>query len=457
MRSLMWFRSDLRVRDNTALLKAQSQGAVIGLFIISHNDWKNHHDAPVKLDFLWRNLESLQSELARFNIPLLIHSVESWNDIPVKMYSIAKRYNILSLHANDEVGLNENRRDQSVKTLLEAKGVEVVFEQDRTLLPLGTVLNQAGQPYKVFTPFKKAVFSKLITSPLTPLGSPVIQANMGIESDQIPENPYHHAANLEFKEGEHSAYQMFTQFLERSIYDYEAHRDIPSIYGTSKLSPYLTLGIISVRSLFYDAYLANQGELESGNKGILTWLNELIWREFYSNIMFHFPKLSKGHAFQEKTESIEWLNSSSELALWEQGQTGIPIVDAFMRQLNATGWMHNRGRMITAMFLSKNLLIDWRKGEQYFMSHLIDGDFASNNGGWQWSASTGTDAVPYFRVFNPVTQSQRFDPTGDFIRQWCPELSHLSNKEIHLPTKDAIVDLKESRLRAIEAFKMIKV
>ena len=193
------------------------------------------------------------------------------------------------------------------------------------------------------------------------------------------------------------------------------------------------------------------------------WLNELLWREFYQQLMFDFPKLSRHQPFQDQTKTIPWKDNDAHFEAWTQGQTGIPIVDAAMRQLKATGWMHNRVRMICAMFLTKNLLIDWRKGEQWFMQHLIDGDFAANNGGWQWSASTGTDAAPYFRIFNPVSQSEKFDPDGKFLREWLPELKHLDNTQIHEPYASKqisklnypkpIVDLKASRAEAIEVFK----
>src|SRR5690606_24579875 len=195
------------------------------------------------------------------------------------------------------------------------------------------------------------------------------------------------------------------------------------------------------------------------------WLDELLWREFYQHTLYDFPKLSKHQPFKDSTRAIVWRDAPEDLAAWQQGQTGIPIVDDGMRQLLATGWMHNRVRMITAMFLSKNLLIDWRLGEAWFMQHLIDGDLAANNGGWQWCASTGMDAAPYFRIFNPVSQSQKFDPHGDYICKWVPELAHLDSKSVHEPYAKnpdlqldypkPIVDLKQSRIRAIEAFKSL--
>ena len=210
-------------------------------------------------------------------------------------------------------------------------------------------------------------------------------------------------------------------------------------------------------------FTSSQGYFQLEDVGQQTWLDELLWREFYQHTLHDFPKVSRHQPFKENTKAIVWRDAPEDLTAWQQGRTGIPIVDAGMRQLLATGWMHNRVRMITAMFLSKNLLIDWRLGEAWFMQHLIDGDLAANNGGWQWCASTGMDAAPYFRIFNPVNQSQRFDPNGDYIREWVPELAHLDAKTIHEPYAKnpdlgldypkPIVDLKQSRIRAIEAFK----
>ncbi len=222
--------------------------------------------------------------------------------------------------------------------------------------------------------------------------------------------------------------------------------------------------MISPRQCLHGALASNRGEFDSGSTGVQTWINELLWREFYKHILCGYPQVSRHRAFRAQTEALPWRDAPADLEAWEQGRTGFPIIDAAMRQLLHTGWMHNRLRMIVAMFLSKNLLIDWRKGERHFMRHLIDGDLAANNGGWQWSASTGTDAVPYFRIFNPISQSQRFDPQGHFIRHWLPDLRDIDEKNIHEPMKSRdlfatnlyhspMVDLSSSRQRAIEAFK----
>ena len=259
----------------------------------------------------------------------------------------------------------------------------------------------------------------------------------------------------QYEIGEEKALEKLENFIDHKILNYKKNRDFPALDGTSALSPYLSSGILSSgQCIFYVFQKYSEDEI-----GVKTWINEIIWREFYKYILFHNPRVSKNHSFSEKYDKFPWLNNEDSFISWSKGQTGVPIIDAAMRQLNATGWMHNRLRMIVAMYLTKNLLIDWRKGEKYFMNKLIDGDFASNNGGWQWSASTGVDAAPYFRIFNPITQSEKFDKEGTFIKKWIPEIA--AAKNIHDPSTEErkemgysyhLVDLKESRKKAIEQF-----
>lgn len=455
MRSLMWFRSDLRIHNNEALYNATNNGQTIALFIVSHKNWEEHDDAKLKLAFMWRNLQSLKIALDAKNIPLKIINVDSWRSIPECIEQFMVDHHISSLYFNHEVGVNEVERDRAVYRQLKRNNLSIHHYHDKTLVKLGSILNGDNQPYKVFTAFKKRLVDVLQNSYFENYSEIPIQDKLEIISDDISTNPYESFDNLAYKAGENAAFEILQDFLKEDIFNYHIHRDLPAIDGTSRLSPYLALGVVSVKALLKEALILNEGDFQTGDEGILTWMNELYWREFYYHIMWNFPKVSKNKAFQEKTEKILWRDSESDFEAWKNGKTGIPIVDAFMRQLKETGWMHNRGRMITAMFLTKNLLIDWRKGEAWFMQNLIDGDFAANNGGWQWSASTGTDAVPYFRVFNPVTQAERFDPSGKFIRQWCPELAHLGDKQIVKAQKNAIVDLKSSRARAIDIFKAL--
>lgn len=471
---LIWFRQDLRVQDNTALWHATQAGPCIAFVAISPEQWALHDDAPIKVDFYLRQLQSLKIQLDNLNIPLIIQHIPLWNEIPQALLQLAQQLNIKTLHANIELGLNELKRDAATQQLLENANIPLELYHDRTLFPVGSIRNKTQQPYKVFSAFKKNCYEQLIIS--LPQCYPAIEAQTPLSAhplfttshcqleDFVPAHVTDEQRVL-WPISETYAVTLLDQFLNDKVEYYQQERDFPNLDSTSRLAAYLNTGILSIRQTIQGLFRLQQGHFHIDNLGQQTWLDELIWREFYQHILFDFPQVSKHRPFKINTNNIQWRDAAQDLHAWQQGQTGIPIVDAGMRQLLATGWMHNRVRMITAMFLCKNLLIDWRLGEQWFMQHLIDGDLSANNGGWQWCASTGTDSVPYFRIFNPVSQSQRFDASGDYIRQWVPELAHLDAKQIHEPyAKDKnlhlnypqpIADLKQTRIRALEAFKAI--
>ncbi|WP_180002604.1 MULTISPECIES: cryptochrome/photolyase family protein [unclassified Acinetobacter] len=467
---LIWFRQDLRIHDHAALWHATQQGPCIALAVLSPEQWQLHQDARIKIDFYLRRLKYLKQQLQQLNIPLIILNIPLWENLAPEILNLCQTLKIESLHANIEVGVNELERDAQVQQLLQQQQIRVEFYHDRILFPLGSIRNQSNQAYQVYSAFKKKCYERLILD--VPACYPEIEAQDPIQlSTKLPnvdlekfsaDYVVEHAAQL-WPAEDRTALDLLDDFIEDKMAHYKTDRDLPAVDGTSRLSPYLNIGVLSVRqcmqALFQDGYF----QIE--DVGQQTWLDELLWREFYLQTLFDFPRVSKHQPFKQNTNKIQWRNAPEDLAAWQQGQTGIPIVDAGMRQMLTTGWMHNRVRMITAMFLCKNLLIDWRLGESWFMQHLIDGDLAANNGGWQWCASTGMDAVPYFRIFNPVSQSLKFDPNGDYIRQWVPELAHLDAKSIHEPYAKnpdleldypkPIVDLKASRVRAIEAFKQI--
>lgn len=469
MQQLMWFRSDLRVQDNTALSQAMSRGATIALYLITPDQWQRHDDAPCKVDFWLRNLRELSKALAELNVPLLVRQCHDWGDVPVQVADVCQEHTICAVHVNEEYGINESLRDRRVSAYLSQQAIAWHSHLDQILFKPGSVLTRSGGYFQVYSQFRKVCYERL-HSALPPLVTlPKAQTPMVVKSDIIPDSVKGFATPSEslrllWPAGEQAALQRLERFADEQVAFYKDERDFPAKPGTSQLSAYLAAGILSPRQCLHAALSANRGEFDSGNQGVVTWINELLWREFYKHILVGYPRVSRHRAFRPETEAVPWRNAPEELAAWQQGRTGLPIIDAAMRQLLETGWMHNRLRMVVAMFLTKNLLIDWREGERFFMRHLIDGDLAANNGGWQWSASTGTDAVPYFRIFNPISQSQKFDPDGQFIRQWVPELSGLNKRDIHDPSAlgglfapsgypRPIVDLSRSRERALAAFK----
>ncbi|WP_044873513.1 deoxyribodipyrimidine photo-lyase [Pseudomonas sp. LFM046] len=469
MRQLMWFRTDLRVQDNTALNAALSAGPTLALFIISPGQWQAHDDAPAKVDFWLRNLAELSSALRRLNVPLLIRRIGTWAEAPRLILDLCHEFAIGSVQVNEEYGVNEGERDRKVSEQLTAAGIGLRSHLDQLFFRPGSLLTRTGGYFQVYSQFRKQAYQRLHSALPTCLPAPRAQPDPGIPSDIPPTTvegfptPPESLRQL-WPAGEDVARERLEAFAVEELWCYAERRNFPAQLGTSQLSPYLAAGLLSPRQCLHAALRNNQGEFDSGNPGAISWINELLWREFYKHILAGFPRVSRHRPFRWETEALHWRHAPDELTAWQQGRTGIPIVDAAMRQLLATGWMHNRLRMVVAMFLTKNLLIDWREGERWFMRHLIDGDLAANNGGWQWSASTGTDAAPYFRIFNPISQSQRFDPDGRFLRHWLPELAHLDARDIHNPAGLGglfgiddyplpLVDLGASRERALSAFR----
>ena len=469
MNGLVWLRSDLRIDDNPALSMAGSECKKIAcLYLISEREWKNHNNANVKLDFIITNLSDLSKNLSKLNSPLITGAVDSFDDIPNKINEFCKANSISKCYWNNEFGIDESKRDKSVKSVLEINKIDYQFFDEQIVFKPGTLLTGQGKPFSVFTPFKKKWIENFSMDQLEIEEEVPTKDKFKVtklHAKEISLNKNHSVDMQLWPPGELAARDRLKIFLNSKISNYSRDRNDPILEGTSRISPYLALGVISNRRCILEALKLNNFELQAGNKGICKWVDEIIWREFYKNIMHSFPRVSMHQPFNLSTLSIKWRHNQKEIEAWKNGKTGFPLIDAAMLQLKYEGWMHNRLRMVVAMFFTKNLLLDWSLGEAFFMVNLIDGDFASNNGGWQWSASTGTDAAPYFRIFNPVTQSQNFDSEGRFIKKFLPQLASLDNKEIHLPDADKlenidypnqIVDLKSSRLRAIEIFKANK-
>lgn len=459
MSTVYWIRRDFRLDDNPALFYALQQNCQHAVFITAYDTWREHNHSGIQVDFIERHLNWFSDQLTKLGIKVSFIECDTFEQQISQLSEFCQENNITSVVANSEPELREKIRDNKI-----AQQVNFTLYDADTILRYGSVLNKQNEMFKVFTPFKKAWINVLkqhgfeqsylaaITVPSNEL-TKQSQFSLKYEKQDSSKWPLAH----EFMQ------HVLPRFLNDKVIDYARDRDVPAIKGTSGLSPYLTIGAISPKRLVYDLLSHYPYILEDIKAPIFTWLNELIWREFYRNLLLSFPQLNKLHDFQSKFEGFDWPNDQAKFTAWCEAKTGFPIIDAAMRQLKQTGWMHNRLRMIVASFLTKHLLVDWRLGEAYFMQHLIDGDLAANSGGWQWAAGTGCDAQPYFRIFNPLTQSEKFDPDGSFIRKFLPELENVPVKYIHQPQTyldsfgdnsywPQIVDLKEARLQALNYY-----
>lgn len=465
---LIWFRKDLRTLDNNALYHAGLSSLnrnsadnndqdinrpLMAVYFVCTEQWKRHLIAPIQVDFIEKSLNSLSVQLAKSGIALLVEHVADFYDVPGRLLAIQAEYKITDIHANSETEINEIERDKAVL----AAGLPLTLYQSDCIIEPDALRTLQGGRYKVFSAYRNAWIDKVKQMNLTPLPRPITasqKSHSQIEAIPIKIN-VDKKSSEEWPAGEQAALILLTRFIDEVLIDYARHRDIPSVDGTSQLSPYLAQGVISNKTCVDKVLQAFPDALSEKGSGAYTWINELVWREFYRHLMIANSALCKGDNYNPLANHINWENNVHHFQLWCQGKTGYGLVDAAMRQLNETGWMHNRLRMVTASFLTKHLLIDWRWGEAYFMEHLIDGDLASNNGGWQWAASTGCDAQPYFRIFNPIIQSQKFDPKGLFIRKYVKELADLDNKRIHLPV-NGIVEHKLARLNALDRYSVLK-
>ena len=428
-KALVWFRRDLRNHDHAALYHALKHSQQVYCVFVFDTDIldKLSNKQDRRVEFIWASLHELKASLQQHGSDLIVSHGKATDIIP----KLAQQLNIDAVYTNHDYEPSAIARDQAVSEALAIDSVDFHTYKDQVLFEKDEILNQSGKPYAVFTPYKNAVLKKLNDfyvkpypveiyishlAKVNPEPMPALH-DLGFESTNL--------SKIQLPTGMAGAQQLLADFLNR-IDQYDKARNYPAIKGVSYLSTHLRFGTVSVRHL---ARLAIQAQ----NKGANTWLSELIWRDFYFMILHHNPQVASGHSFIAKFDDLRFPNNPDYFSAWCNGNTGYPLVDAAMRQINQTGYMHNRLRMVVASFLVKDLLIDWRWGEQYFAEHLIDFDLSANNGGWQWAASTGCDAQPWFRIFNPVTQSERFDPKGQFIRKYVTELSQCSDKEIHSP------------------------
>jgi deoxyribodipyrimidine photo-lyase len=432
--SLVWFRRDLRDFDHAALYHALKHSAKVYCAFVFDRAILDQlpHREDRRVEFIWESVRELKSALQQQGGDLLILHAIAEEAIPILAQTLA----VDAVYSNRDYEPSAIARDASVASQLKEYGIafhqfkdQVIFEQDE-------VLSQAGKPYGVFSPYRNAHLKQLNDFYVKPYPidhyrqayaavPPEVQTKYALKDLEVMGFARTNLHAMKLPTGMSGGKVLFDDFVTR-IAQYDEARNFPAVKGPSYLSVHLRFGTVSIRHLARTAW-----QMEGG--GAYTWLNELVWRDFYFQILHHRPDLADGKSYKAEYEHLAFANNQAYFGAWCDGRTGYPLVDSAMRQLNQTGYMHNRLRMVTASFLVKDLLVDWRWGERYFAEKLIDFDFAANNGGWQWAASTGCDAQPYFRIFNPTSQSEKFDPQGRFIRKYVPELAMCSDKEIHAP------------------------
>jgi len=463
-----WFRRDLRISDNTSLHHAYTRGTrLIPCFCWEDAMLRSPDVGPAQVQFLLRSLESLAANLAVLGHRLIVR-----RGVPHEQLALlARETGATAVFTNKDYEPYSRERDAQVSSALEGQGVTFTSFKDSVVWEEREILTGTGGPYTVFTPYSKSWRLRPRPEPRPRLGPAKQSVSATVVSLPLPSTSAelgHPLGHELFPAGEKAAHQALDAFIERRVFGYAVARDHPADEaGTSRLSPHLRFGTINVRTL-----LKRLGETRAGasteaeRKGCDIWESELIWREFYTQILANFPHVARG-SFRPGYDQLKWSGKDAWFDAWCVGQTGYPIVDAAMRCLNATGWMHNRLRMVVSMFLTKDLLISWQRGERYFMQRLVDGDLAANNGGWQWSAGTGTDAAPYFRIFNPTSQGEKFDAAGAFVRRWVPELAAVPDDGIHEPWTNPlwlsrgkypapIVDHKVQRDRCLAMYKAVR-
>jgi deoxyribodipyrimidine photo-lyase len=426
--ALVWFRRDLRSEDHAALHHAlQAARAVYCVFVFDTEILDAlEQRADRRVEFIWESVTELRDALERLGGALAVLHGRAREEIPRH----AGALRVQAVYANHDYEPQAIARDLAVERALLGAGIAFHTYKDQAIFERDEVLSREGRPFSVFTAYKNAWLARLGARPLqtfvvgaharrlahVPAVSPPSVEAMGFVRTNLRE--------LQLPTGMSGAQRLLEDFQPR-IGRYHERRDYPALRGPSYLSVHLRFGTLSVRQ-------AARVALASATKGAATWLSELIWRDFYFMILYHHPQVVE-HAFRTELDALDFPGDAAAFRAWCEGRTGYPLVDAAMRQINQTGYMHNRLRMVTASFLVKDLHVDWRRGERYFAAQLNDYDLSANNGGWQWAASTGCDAQPYFRIFNPVTQSERFDPGGRFIRMYVPELARVPDRHIHAP------------------------
>jgi deoxyribodipyrimidine photo-lyase len=450
-KGLVWLRRDLRCSDNATLAQALASCAeVYPVFVFDTTILDALPRDDRRVAFIHASVNELAETFAQAGGGLIVRHGDPAVEIP----ALAQALGVQAVFAGRDYEPDAIARDRAVARSLENANIAFETLKDQVIFDRNEILTAQGEPYSVFTPYSRAWLKQVSAGDLAPHGresdlkrlAKLPQGEGEIPSMQALGFDVPPSRRIAIAAGESGARQLLEDFLPR-MSQYHERRDFPAVRGPSYLSVHLRFGTVSIRTLAREAHAAMQRGGDAAN-GAKTWLSELIWREFYFMILHHHPHVV-GNAFKPAYDAIEWASgktADANFQAWCEGRTGYPLVDAAMRQINQTGYMHNRLRMVVASFLVKDLGIDWRRGEAYFARQLNDFDLAANNGGWQWAASTGCDAQPYFRIFNPVTQSEKFDPQGRFIRKYVPELADLPYKAIHAPWRADALTLTEANV-----------
>lgn len=441
--SIVWFRQDLRIEDHPALLEASSKGRVLPLYIWDPEGEGNWAAGEASKWWLHYSLMNLSKELQTVGMRLVLRQ---GNTLDILKELIAAT-GATSVFWNRRYEPASIERDAHLKRELHAKGIHAHSFNASLLFEPWTIANQQGKPFQVFTPFWKACLKLLQSQPISVMPSPQSNSNMADKIPSLPLADLHLLPAIPWDQGIKSTWTpgaaqakaLFSKFLEKPILHYEEMRNFPAEEGISRMSPYLHFGEISPRMIWHQVV----NKYGQDHEPTLSYLRQLGWREFAYHLLYHFPQTPE-IPLKRTFLDFPWKDNKSQLQAWQKGETGYPIVDAGMRQLWKTGWMHNRVRMIVGSFLVKDLLISWNEGARWFWDTLVDADLANNTLGWQWIGGCGADAAPYFRIFNPVTQGETFDPDGIYVRRWVPELAALPNKYIHKPWQTPESILREA-------------
>lgn len=423
--AICWLRRDLRLFDNAALYHALNSGLPVQVIFVFDPDILNtlSDKRDRRVSFIHGELNKINAQLSKYNASLLV-----LHDLPKNAFqNLLSEYTVREVYTNNDYEPYARRRDKEVKDFLDENDVKFRTYKDQVIFEKFEIVKADGSPYTVFTPYSKKWKEQLHRNPVPAFPSEELLSNLLKRHTK----PIISLEELGFENVELDIPE--ADLSEGLVREYDKNRDLPFIEGTSKAGIHLRFGTVSVRHLVRQALQQNE-----------TWLGELIWREFFMMILYHFPYVEH-HNFRRKYDRIQWRNNEKEFEMWCRGETGYPLVDAGMRQLNETGWMHNRVRMIVAGFLCKHLLIDWRWGEAYFAQKLLDYELASNNGNWQWAAGTGCDSAPYFRIFNPESQLKKFDPKLEYVRRWI--------RNFRAGYLEPVVEHKFARARALEVYK----